>query len=96
MKPKTSLAGAVLAASFTLASTAVAVEKAAAILNNESGKEVGKVALTTTPSGVLIHLDLIGIPLGKHAFHVHAVGKCEPPDFKSGTRISIPMGRSMD
>ena len=83
MRPKTSLAGAALAASFILAWTANAVDKAAAILNDGSGKEVGKVELTTTPSGILMRLDLTGIPPGEHAFHVHAVGKCEPPDFKS-------------
>jgi len=44
---------------------------------------VGKVELTDSPSGVLMRLTLDGIPPGDHAFHVHAVGKCEPPDFKS-------------
>ena len=24
-----------------------------------------------------------GAPPGEHAFHIHAVGKCEPPEFKS-------------
>jgi len=31
----------------------------------------------------LIRLDLTGISPGEHAFHVHAIGKCDPPDFKS-------------
>ena len=47
------------------------------------GNEVGKTELTATPNGVLISLDLTAVPAGEHAFHIHAVGKCEPPDFKS-------------
>ena len=53
------------------------------MLKDASGKEVGKAVLTETRSGVLIRLDLTGIPPGDNAFHLHAVGKCEPPDFKS-------------
>ena len=64
-------------------SPALAVDKASAVLKDKDGKEVGKVELTDTPSGVLMRLHLDGVPPGDHAFHVHAVGKCEPPDFKS-------------
>jgi superoxide dismutase, Cu-Zn family len=49
----------------------------------EGGNEVGKTALKETPSGVLVRLDLTGLAAGEHALHFHAVGKCEPPDFKS-------------
>jgi Cu-Zn family superoxide dismutase len=66
-----------------LASSAYAVDKARAVLKDKDGKEVGKVELTDTPSGVLMRLNLDGVSPGDHAFHVHAVGKCEPPDFKS-------------
>ena len=57
--------------------------KASAVLKDANGNEVGKATLTATPSGVLINLDLTAIPAGEHAFHIHAVGKCEPPKFKS-------------
>ena len=73
-----SLAGALL-----LAPPALAVDKASAVLNDAKGDEVGKATLTSTPSGLLISLDLTAVPAGEHAFHIHAVGKCEPPDFKS-------------
>jgi Cu-Zn family superoxide dismutase len=65
------------------AAPALAADKASAVLKDKDGKEVGKVELTDTPSGVLMRLNLDGIPPGDHAFHVHTVGKCEPPDFKS-------------
>ena len=76
------LAASVTAA-LSLASPAFAADKAFAALKDASGKEVGQVTLTATPSGVLLSLDLSAIPAGEHAFHVHTVGKCEPPDFKS-------------
>jgi Cu-Zn family superoxide dismutase len=31
----------------------------------------------------LISLDLTAAPPGEHAVHIHTVGKCEPPAFKS-------------
>jgi Cu-Zn family superoxide dismutase len=66
-----------------LATPAFAADKANAVLKDAQGAEVGRATLTTTPSGVLISLDLTALPPGEHAFHIHAVGKCEPPDFKS-------------
>jgi superoxide dismutase, Cu-Zn family len=62
---------------------AFAVDKASAVLKDAKGNEVGKVTLTSTPSGVLMSLDLTAVPAGEHAFHIHAVGKCDAPDFKS-------------
>ena len=82
MNRKLTLA-ALLAMTLAIASPALAVDKASAVLKDKDGKEVGKVELTDTPSGVLMRLTLDGVPPGDHAFHVHAVGKCEPPDFKS-------------
>ena len=39
--------------------------------------------LLAVPSGVLIDANLSAVPPGYHGFHIHEVGKCEPPDFKS-------------
>jgi Cu-Zn family superoxide dismutase len=66
-----------------VASPALAADAATAVLKDASGKEVGSAVLTATPSGVLISLTLTDAPPGEHAFHIHAVGKCDPPDFKS-------------
>jgi superoxide dismutase, Cu-Zn family len=74
---------ACLTAASLLAAPSLAADKAFAVLKDASGKEVGQVTLTGTPSGVLMSLDLSAVPAGEHAVHVHAVGKCEPPDFKS-------------
>ena len=66
-----------------MASPALAADTAHAVLKDKDGKEVGTVDLTDTPNGVLMRLDLTAVPPGDHGFHVHAIGKCEPPDFKS-------------
>ena len=34
--------------------------------------------------GVVMRLRLHNLPPGEHAFHVHAVGKCEPPFTSAG------------
>jgi Cu-Zn family superoxide dismutase len=72
-----------LASPALAADQASPVYKAAAVLNDASGKEVGKATFSATPSGALLELNLTAAQPGVHAIHVHAVGKCEPPDFKS-------------
>ena len=59
-------------------------ETAKAVLKDKSGKEVGTVDLVQTPHGVLLKMSLKSIPVGEHAFHIHVVGKCEPPFTTAG------------
>ena len=56
---------------------------ASAQLKTADGKDVGTVTLTQTRGGVRLALALKGLSPGEHAFHLHAVGKCEPPGFTS-------------
>ncbi|HEX2379346.1 MAG TPA: superoxide dismutase family protein [Methyloceanibacter sp.] len=83
MRRSTLWLAASIIGTLAFASPALAVDTASTVLKDASGKEVGKATLTVTPSGVLIGLDLTASPPGEHGFHVHATGKCEPPDFKS-------------
>ena len=82
------LLGAWLATGILLAAPARAedasnAQRASAVLKDASGKEVGRAVFTATPSGALLDLKLDGVRPGVHALHIHAVGKCEGPDFKS-------------
>jgi Cu-Zn family superoxide dismutase len=65
---------------------------ATAELKNAAGAVVGQATLTETPHGVLIRTTLTNIPAGVHAFHIHAVGVCEPPFTSAGGHFN-PAGK---
>ncbi|HEY9744996.1 MAG TPA: superoxide dismutase family protein [Oculatellaceae cyanobacterium] len=50
---------------------------------NTQGEAIGSATLTDTGHGVLLKTNLTGLPEGWHAFHIHEVGKCDPPEFKT-------------
>ena len=72
-----------VAASLWLTSP-VAAQSAKATLKDQKGADVGAVELNQTPAGVLLRLTLKGLPAGERAFHIHAVGRCEPPFTTAG------------
>jgi Cu-Zn family superoxide dismutase len=74
------------------ASTADAQMKARADLFNSKGVPLGIVDLVQTPNGVLLSAKFNKMPAGTHAFHVHAVGKCEL-QFKSAGGHYNPRNR---
>lgn len=63
-------------------------DNATAQLVDRSGKRVGLVTLTATPAGTLVTGEFTGLPAGVHGFHVHAVGKCEPPFESAGPHFN--------
>jgi Cu-Zn family superoxide dismutase len=73
-----------LAALASSLATPVAAQSAKATLKDQKGAEVGVVNLTQTPAGVMLNVSLKGIPAGEHAFHIHAVGRCEAPFTSAG------------
>jgi Cu-Zn family superoxide dismutase len=83
MKKATWLTTGVLILLLGIGARALA-ETAHAELRNEQGQKVGAATLEQTPHGVLITVDLEGLPAGPHAFHIHEVGKCEPPFQSAG------------
>ncbi|MGA3293820.1 MAG: superoxide dismutase family protein [Candidatus Acidiferrales bacterium] len=73
-------APALLLASALCAQAAVTAH---ANLVDSTGKSVGKATLKQTSGGVQIKVTLSNLPPGTHGIHIHTVGKCDPPDFKS-------------
>jgi superoxide dismutase, Cu-Zn family len=75
----------VLVAFFVLATMAQSAwaqaATASATLKDASGKVLGTATLSQQADGVKIVVNVTGVPAGKHGMHLHAVGKCEGPDF---------------
>jgi superoxide dismutase, Cu-Zn family len=69
-------------------SFSAAAQVAKAELKDASGKSVGEANFIQTNDGVLIRLEVKGLPAGEHAFHVHAMGKCEPPFTTAGDHFN--------
>ncbi len=78
---RTSLLAALLCVAGTLPAAA---QTASAPLKDAQGKKVGSANLIQTPRGVLINIAVKGLPPGEHAFHVHAIGKCDAPFTTAG------------
>ena len=76
---------AVLTAPYAMSASA---ELAKATLKDTSGKAIGDVDLTETPGGVLLRISIKGLSPGEHAFHIHAVGKCEAPFETAGAHFN--------
>jgi Cu-Zn family superoxide dismutase len=86
MKPFVTFATAALLCA-TLSAPSAA-QSAKAQLKDAGGKDVGTAELTQTPAGVLFKLSVTGLPPGEHGFHIHGVGKCEPPFESAGAHFN--------
>ena len=61
------------------AQDATTLQRARAAFVDQAGNTMGMAELTDSPQGVLIELDLGGLPPAQWvAFHVHETGKCDP------------------
>jgi superoxide dismutase, Cu-Zn family len=66
-----------------LADAEKAPKTAKAELRNVQGQKVGTATFKQARDGVNISLQVFNLPPGSHAFHIHTVGKCDAPDFKT-------------
>ena len=67
---------------------------ATANMIGSDGKPRGSAAFVETAAGTLVQLRLNGIPPGVHGIHIHEVGQCQGPDFKTAGGHYNPGGRS--
>lgn len=87
----------VLCFSLPLTLTAEAQPRARAVarLAGLDGKPVGTASFRSVNGGVLIELDLHGLPPGPHAMHLHVSGHCDARSgfMKAGPILSLRLGR---
>ena len=62
-------------------------------LVNSAGQNIGTVRAWQTAGGVSFRISASGLPHGLHGVHVHAIGRCDPPDFKSAGAHWNPAGK---
>ncbi len=62
------------------------MDAARAEIRNAMGYTVGIAVFEQEPTGVRVNVRVWDLPPGKHGFHIHKVGLCEPPDFQSAGR----------
>lgn len=92
MKRTAFVAGALLLFS-AIAYSQASAQTAEVELLNSKGKTVGRATLTEQQGGVRISLEAWKLSPGPHGFHIHAVGRCNPPDFTSASSHFNPDGK---
>jgi Cu-Zn family superoxide dismutase len=66
---------------------------ASAELVDSAGRSVGRAIFREQDGGVRLRVEASGLAPGVHGIHIHAVGRCDPPDFASAGPHLNPAGR---
>lgn len=62
-------------------------------LKTAGGETLGTATISQEPDGARIVVQVRGLPAGDYAMHLHAVGRCDAPDFTSAGPHFNPAGR---
>jgi len=68
-------------------------QSARAVFRDAQGAVVGAATLDEVSGGVKIAGRVGGLKPGEHGFHIHAVGRCEPPAFTTAGAHFNPYGK---
>ena len=60
------------------------------------GKSIGTIRAEDSKKGLLLHVDLKGLPPGDHGFHVHEHGKCDPKEKDGAMTAGLAAGGHYD
>ncbi len=52
-------------------------------IKNITGESIGEAMLSNESGQIILDLTVSGITPGSHGFHIHTIGECTAPDFKS-------------
>jgi Cu-Zn family superoxide dismutase len=66
---------------------------ARAELRNAGGQTVATATLTQVGGALRVVIEAHGLPPGVKGVHIHAVGKCDPPDFTTAGSHFNPQGK---
>jgi superoxide dismutase, Cu-Zn family len=89
---KTMIGIAVVIATGILFTGVADAQTARAELKDGDGKTVGEAVLEQRGDDVRVTANLIGVSPGTHAFHIHEIGKCDPPFESAGGHFN-PTGK---
>jgi len=71
---------------------AAGTKPARADIMNSQGAKVGSARITAAGDGVKVSVKVSNLSPGDHGIHIHNVGKCEGPDFKTAGPHFNPTG----
>ena len=60
---------------------------------NAAGDKIGTATFVPSAGGVRVDVEVSQLPHGTHGIHIHTVGKCEGPDFKTAGAHFNPAGK---
>ena len=82
MRPATMVSAIIIVTAMAAVSSQMG-GSAKADIYNIRGEKIGTATLSQVPDGVRIGLEVSKLSPGMHGIHIHAVGKCDPPDFST-------------